>query len=197
MDKEALRALGARSAMFICCFCYSTLTPWIPSHLISKHNGWIQVTDMKLDGVVTGNLTTSIIGLGRSINNFTFSIPANNGPSLILIDNVFDISSHIADFSGMCKEHCIAGCHGHGMNEHHLGSPPRLEVGNRILIFVPIAVDGGLECNHHVQHNRAHTVIIQAATATCVHDEVLTVTQGTIVARTCLVGDCLNLAQFH
>jgi hypothetical protein len=60
----------------------------------------------------------------------------------------------------------------------------------------PIAVDGGLECDHHVQHNKACTVIIQAATATCVHDEVLTVTQGTIVARICLV-DCFNLAQFH
>jgi hypothetical protein len=43
--------------------------------------------------VVTGNLTTSIIGLGRSINNFTFSIPANNGPSLILIDNILILAA--------------------------------------------------------------------------------------------------------
>ena len=77
------------------------------------------------------------------------------------------------------------------MNEH-LGSPPRSEVGNRILVFVPIAVNGP-ECDHHVQHNRACMVIIQAATATCLHDGALTVTQGTTAA--CL--DCFNLGQLH
>jgi hypothetical protein len=106
--------------------------------------------------VVTGNLTTSIIWFSRRINNFAFSIPASNGPSLICIDNISDsISSrHVAEFSGMSKVHCAVCCNGRGMRNEHLGSPPRLKAGNRILVFVPIAVNSP-ECDHHVQHNRA------------------------------------------
>ena len=53
---------------------------------------------------VTGNFITSIIGRCRSIHDFAFTIPANNGPPPIIIDLVFDSGSHPAYFSCVCEK---------------------------------------------------------------------------------------------